>query len=159
MNVPNKTKGFTIIEVVLVLAIAGLIFLVVFLALPALQRGQRDTQRKTDLGKMMSQVTAYQSNNQGSLPANTNAWGTFKSSYLTINNTPFADPSTGTEYTISQPAQAPNNNVPAPGDNQILVYPGMSCGSGALSGTFTTGSRTIAAVIKQEQGGFACQNN
>ena len=33
----NQTKkGFTIIEVVLVLAIAGLIFLMVFIALPAL---------------------------------------------------------------------------------------------------------------------------
>ncbi len=38
--------GFTIIEVVLVLAIAGLIFLMVFIALPALQRAQRDSQRK-----------------------------------------------------------------------------------------------------------------
>jgi prepilin-type N-terminal cleavage/methylation domain-containing protein len=38
-----KAHGFTIIEVVLVLAIAGLIFLIVFLALPALQRSQRDT--------------------------------------------------------------------------------------------------------------------
>jgi prepilin-type N-terminal cleavage/methylation domain len=44
----NK-KGFTIIEVVLVLAVAGLIFLMVFLALPALQRSQRDMQRKQDL--------------------------------------------------------------------------------------------------------------
>ena len=35
-------KGFTIIEVVLVLAIAGLIFLIVFITLPAMQRGQRD---------------------------------------------------------------------------------------------------------------------
>ena len=34
----NSKKGFTIIEVVLVLAIAGLIFLMVFVALPALQR-------------------------------------------------------------------------------------------------------------------------
>lgn len=42
-------KGFTIIEVVLVLAIAGLIFLMVFLALPVLQRSQRDTQRKQDV--------------------------------------------------------------------------------------------------------------
>ena len=43
----NKDKnGFTIIEVVLVLAIAGLIFLMVFIALPALQRSQRDTQKK-----------------------------------------------------------------------------------------------------------------
>ena len=39
--------GFTIIEVVLVLAIAGLIFLMVFIALPALQRSQRDTERRT----------------------------------------------------------------------------------------------------------------
>ena len=39
-------QGFTIIEVVLVLAIAGLIFLMVFIALPALQRSQRDAQRK-----------------------------------------------------------------------------------------------------------------
>ncbi|OYX35483.1 hypothetical protein B7Z00_05080, partial [Candidatus Saccharibacteria bacterium 32-50-10] len=31
-----KQKGFTIIEVVLVLAIAALIFLMVFIALPAL---------------------------------------------------------------------------------------------------------------------------
>ncbi|MBS7346174.1 MAG: type II secretion system protein, partial [Candidatus Sacchiramonaceae bacterium] len=42
----HKKYGFTIIEVVLVLAIAGLIFLVVFIALPALQRNQRDTQRE-----------------------------------------------------------------------------------------------------------------
>ena len=42
-------KGFTIIEVVLVLAIAGLIFLMIFIAFPALQRGQRNTQRRRDL--------------------------------------------------------------------------------------------------------------
>ena len=51
-------KGFTIIEVVLVLAIAGLIFLMVFLALPALQRSQRDTQRKNDMARLKA---AYRS--------------------------------------------------------------------------------------------------
>ena len=158
MNVPNKTKGFTIIEVVLVLAIAGLIFLVVFLALPALQRGQRDTQRKQDLGKMMSQVTAYASNNQGLLPTSAQ-WDTpFKTSYLTVNSTPFADPSDGVTYTITQPATAPAG-APAPTVHSILVYPGMTCASGGLGGTLTTGSRTLAAVIYQEQGGYYCQNN
>lgn len=39
-------QGFIIIEVVLVLTIAGLVFLMVFLALLALQRSQRDTLRK-----------------------------------------------------------------------------------------------------------------
>ena len=42
----KRQAGFTIIEVVLVLAIAGLIFLMVFIALPALQRSQRDSLRR-----------------------------------------------------------------------------------------------------------------
>ena len=61
--------GFTIIEVVLVLAIAGLIFLMVFLALPALQRSQRDSQRQRDLGAVTAAVEKYQQNNNGRLPA------------------------------------------------------------------------------------------
>ncbi|MBI3494573.1 type II secretion system protein [Candidatus Saccharibacteria bacterium] len=70
MNAPQlqNKKGFTIIEVVLVLAIAALIFLMVFIALPALQRNQRDTARKTVLGKVTSAVTSYQSNHRGANP-------------------------------------------------------------------------------------------
>lgn len=69
MSKQQKTKsGFTIIEVVLVLAIAGLIFLMVFLALPALQRSQRDTQRRNDLARFASQVVQYQTNNRGRVP-------------------------------------------------------------------------------------------
>lgn len=67
-KVKNR-EGFTIIEVVLVLAIAALIFLMVFIALPALQRNQRDTARKTVLGKVASAVTSYQSNHRGTQPA------------------------------------------------------------------------------------------
>ena len=58
----NNEKGFTIIEVVLVLAIAGLIFLMVFVALPALQRGQRDAQRRSDVARLATAITNYQSN-------------------------------------------------------------------------------------------------
>ena len=54
-----KKSGFTIIEVVLVLAIAGLIFLLVFLALPALQSNQRDTQRKNDAAMLATAVREY----------------------------------------------------------------------------------------------------
>lgn len=61
--------GFTIIEVVLVLAIAGLIFLMVFLALPALQRSQRDSQRQRDVARVTAQIQAYQQNNNGRLPS------------------------------------------------------------------------------------------
>ena len=63
-NTKSK-KGFTIIEVVLVLAIAGLIFLMVFVALPALQRSQRDTQRRNDISRVDTSLVQYQTNNQG----------------------------------------------------------------------------------------------
>ena len=78
-NIEIKRKeGFTIIEVVLVLAIAGLIFLMVFLALPALQRAQRDTQRRDQLSMLMTQLTQYQANNRNRLPqcASSGASGT-----------------------------------------------------------------------------------
>ena len=65
MNTEGSKKGFTIIEVVLVLAIAGLIFLMVFVALPALQRSQRDTQRRNDLSRVDTSLVQYQTNNQG----------------------------------------------------------------------------------------------
>lgn len=68
MNVKQNIKGFTIIEVVLVLAIAGLIFLMVFVALPALQSGQRDSARKTDVGSVATAVSNYTANNRGKFP-------------------------------------------------------------------------------------------
>lgn len=61
--------GFTLIEVMIVLAIAGLILLVVFLAVPALQRNARNTQRREDAGNILSAASEYIANNNGSLPA------------------------------------------------------------------------------------------
>ena len=62
-NKGQQKTGFTIIEVVLVLAIAGLIFLMVFVALPALQRSQRDTQRRNDMSRVDTSLVQYQTNN------------------------------------------------------------------------------------------------
>lgn len=64
----NTKKGFTIIEVVLVLAVAGLIFLMVFIALPALQRAQRNSRRRSDIARFISAVSDYQTNNSGKVP-------------------------------------------------------------------------------------------
>lgn len=78
----KSKKGFTIIEVVLVLAIAGLIFLMVFIALPALQRTQRNTQRADDLSRVLTAVNSYQSNNNGKTPFKTVAEGEATSNYI-----------------------------------------------------------------------------
>lgn len=64
----RNQKGFTIIEVLIVLAIAGLILLIVFLAVPALQRNSRNTQRKNDAAAILGAVTEWSTNNAGKMP-------------------------------------------------------------------------------------------
>jgi prepilin-type N-terminal cleavage/methylation domain-containing protein len=68
-NIKKRNEGFTIIEVLFVLAIAGLILLIVFLAVPALQRNARNTQRKNDVSAISSALTEYVENQGGTLPA------------------------------------------------------------------------------------------
>ena len=72
----SKQKGFTIIEVLIVLAIAGLILLVVFLAVPALQRNSRNTQYRNESSRLLSTTTEFVNNNNGTLPAASTCAGT-----------------------------------------------------------------------------------
>jgi len=63
LNLTKKSKqsGFTIIKVALVLAIAGLIFLVVFLSITSLQNSQKDMERRQVIGSLVSGLTNYES--------------------------------------------------------------------------------------------------
>jgi len=67
-NLKKDNKGFTIIEVLIVLAIAGLIMLVVFLAVPALQRNARNTSKRSDVSKALGAVGESTANNNGKIP-------------------------------------------------------------------------------------------
>lgn len=155
MNSQTKSKsGFTIIEVVLVLAIAGLIFLIVFLAVPALQRSQRDTQRKSDIGRFMAQINSYQSNNKGLVPAATAAGvSAFQTAYLNAAGDTFADPDGGT-YTYVYGTGA------APSAGQIRYATSARCDTtngGAIVGGGS--ARQVAASMGLEGGGAFCQQN
>ena len=86
-----RKKGFTIVEVILVLAIAGLIFMMVFMAVPALRRSQRDAQRREDMLLLVEGVKDYQRNNRGALPSD---WNKVFSDYLGAR---FKDPD-GVKY-------------------------------------------------------------
>jgi prepilin-type N-terminal cleavage/methylation domain-containing protein len=65
----KRTEGFTIIEVMIVLAIAALILLIVLLAVPALQRNSRNTTLKNDAATISAGFSEYLSNNDGAIPA------------------------------------------------------------------------------------------
>ena len=67
MKHKRHKSGFTIIEVVLVLAIAGLIFAMVFIALPALNQSQRNTQRKRDAAQLVTAMQQWFTHNSSSV--------------------------------------------------------------------------------------------
>ncbi|MCY3804324.1 MAG: type II secretion system protein [Candidatus Saccharibacteria bacterium] len=69
----KNQQGFTIVEVMIVLAIAGLILAVVFIAVPALQRNQRNSARQNDVAYIRSQMQQLYANNGGRLPSGNNA--------------------------------------------------------------------------------------
>jgi prepilin-type N-terminal cleavage/methylation domain-containing protein len=154
MNVrqKNKEKGFTIIEVVLVLAIAGLIFLMVFIALPALQRNQRDTQRKNDMSRVQTAIQNFQSNNRNKLPTFN---GDFISGYLTVGGDSFADPD-GTDYSFT--GNNANGFVPSAFTSGRVYYTvGGKCNGESVQ--TNQGSSKVAIQYKLEGGGTACENN
>lgn len=64
-NLKTKSEGFTIIEVLIVLAIAGLIMLIVFLAVPALRRNQQNTTMRSEASRILSIATEFESNANG----------------------------------------------------------------------------------------------
>lgn len=61
----KDNRGFTIIEVLIVLAIAGLIMLIVFLAIPALQRNQRNNARNTEASRVATSAAECLANRNG----------------------------------------------------------------------------------------------
>ena len=67
-NLLKNKKGFTIIEVLIVLAIAGLILIIVLLAVPNLQRNNRNTQLRADANNLLGYVNEYTANNNGGIP-------------------------------------------------------------------------------------------
>ena len=146
-NQIKKSEGFTIIEVVLVLAIAALIMLMVFIALPALQRSQRDTQRKDDVSRLQAAVSSYTSNNRGKVP-----FASFVGNYLRVDGDLFEDPQ-GEEYNfVGRLSEEPA------GSGEIAVHGGGKCSEGENAGNnrFDTTARSGALRIKLESGGVHC---
>ena len=158
-NSSSQKPAFTIIEVVLVLAIAGLIFLMVFIALPALQRNQRDTQRKNDIGRVLTAVQKYQVNNRGNMPSiQTGVSGSFIDSYLLANGDTFSDPD-GSAYSlwdvpISYSIRSRKNPS---GSTMIYVVRQAKCDGESVKAA--TGANNIAFVMVLEGGGKYCVNN
>jgi len=138
-------KGFTIIEVLIVLAIAGLILLIVFLAVPALQRNSRDTSRKNDVSRILGAAQEVLNNNGGQMTA------------LTTANITSAVGNLGyyTSGNVSVSASKAVANTKGTNTDAVVVYPQSTCTDAQTAGPGT--SRQLAVVYEIESGGGTSQ--
>jgi prepilin-type N-terminal cleavage/methylation domain-containing protein len=166
----KRQEGFTIIEVLIVLAIAGLIILIVFLAVPALQRNSRNTQRKNDVSNILGAVQEYSSNNSGKIPTTAavitpNA----KLSFFDPANVTVRCLQAVTVSTGSSACTAVTYAATQVDDNAIGVYVGAKCDAAGVNTTgaamvTTTGAsiRNLSVVTKVETSGastWTCQES
>jgi prepilin-type N-terminal cleavage/methylation domain-containing protein len=77
-----RRKGFTLIEIVIVLAIAALIMVIVFLAVQGAQRSRRDTQTKNDVNRIIALGENFASANNGNYPVSATEVSSFQTDYV-----------------------------------------------------------------------------
>lgn len=140
-RIRKEKEGFTIIEVLIVLAIAGLIILIVLLAVPALQRNARNTAIKSDVGNVLSGITEFTGANNGSMPTTLAQSADTITYSRTGGNSTIAKVQGST--TVSTTTAAPGT---APALGTIQVRLGANCSG-------TTNTRSAAAYYSIETGG------
>jgi len=136
--VSRKKTGFTLIEIVLVMAVSGMILVMVFMALSGAQRGRRDTQRKNDLSRLGTQIESYGSNHSGIFPPDLASLGSYTPAE-------FTDPSSGTGY------------LSIPSGTGHITY---QLGAGTACDGTTTLSNTRQFVLHITlENGIGCRDN
>lgn len=150
----SNSKGFTIIEVLIVLAIAGLILLVVFLAVPALNRNSRNTSIKTDAQNVLGGVSEYRGAKDGINPASLDVATAGEVKYkdstsviTSIKTQGSTKVAVGTAVPAISTSTTDATNI-APGG--IVVVLGNKCASDTA---LTASTRSVAAFYLVETSG------
>jgi prepilin-type N-terminal cleavage/methylation domain-containing protein len=141
----NNKSGFTIIEVLIVLAIAGLIMLIVFLAVPALQRNSRNTQYRNDAAAYLGAVNEFMASNNGNLPANgNNLFGPTNADATTIQNSAKTQ-----NIKIFSIVTATTGGSQTANLNAAYIVKGAKCGtiSGTDTHTYVSGPGKAVIVV------------
>lgn len=160
----KNAKGFTIVETMIVLAIAALILLIVFLAVPALQRASRNNGRKSDASRIASAVSDFVSNADGTLPCNfvngraqnPNDPSTIITNVGKLGQYTFSAENCVKSVTSTQNGQfsivasASGYKTPSPlSDDTVMLVEGATCSDG----TVTQGGARQAALMYDVEGG------
>ncbi|MCA9328504.1 prepilin-type N-terminal cleavage/methylation domain-containing protein [Candidatus Saccharibacteria bacterium] len=156
----KRESGFTIIEVLIVLAIAGLILVVVLIAVPQLQRNQRNEARRSVLNRIATELSNFSGNNGGSFPTEGSATdgssflGGFKTRY--IDSAPAGTFNTPRNVAFTYSVYTAQTSVP---EDEIMFNLGGQCNGELPTGTGASTTRNYAIAVGLEGGASYCVDN
>lgn len=146
--------------------------LAIFIALPAVQRTERDAERQEDLAEIIRGIKSYQSNNRGALPNGVNAWKDFYNKYLPKLAEPngqkyfdnlsviVCNSATGAACSGGTGGEAittfMNNNFETNNYKMIVVTQATCDGSNPVK---SSNVRKVALLYTLEVGGAICKNS
>jgi type II secretory pathway pseudopilin PulG len=170
--------------VVIVLAVVGLIFAIVFAAIPQLKRSTRDNQRRSLALRLKTEIETYAANNEGQYPfggvgnsqvncndatgpgASANSCNDWYSHYVN-GKIDISDPTTGLDINVFYNNKA-NNNDFTPTNNpwnagNIYIVVGGECNGGSIASGpagASSNSRDYAMMTALEiSGSWTCVDN
>lgn len=153
-------RGFTIIEVMIVLAIAGLIMVVVLVAIPQLQKNQRNEARRNVTARISAEVSNYIGNNGGAIPTddaniNTGFTGGFQTRYITNAPAGTFDAPGGGDFDYGIYTVGTTTTIAT---DSILYAEGAIC-SGEAATASGASARNFALLVGLEGGAIFCVDN
>lgn len=155
-----RKNGFTLIEVILVLAVGSLIFAMAFLAYGQASINRRDTQRRADLGKIASELENFASDNNGKYPQKQSFGSGTYDSFVTDYIATLKDPSSGLYYKDIERGTSEINDSSSPGHLSyfpqfFLAYDSANFCDGS---PLPSGNRDYVIRMKLEKG-EACRDS
>ena len=161
----KSKSGFTIIEVLIVLATAGLILVIIFIAVPVLQKNSRNNRRRNDLGRFYTAVEEYrlERNAAGTAlftgPSDSASFSDFKNNHL--------GPEFKVNYGNSNIIMADANTTPhtyKPNVDQIVYFAWHFCNEGSEHTSHSVASSShekhaFSVLIGMENNFYYCLDN
>ncbi len=153
-KIKKQSQGFTIIEVMIVLAIAALILVVVLIAVPQLQRNQRNSARANDASRVATSAANWSANNKGAtVPTSGNA----QSVALSLIQNDLGDMAQYTASSAVKSTALTGNGVTVNNLNDLVIVPGAKCGS--VSGPYGSYNGAVQGQTREQVVLYATENS
>jgi prepilin-type N-terminal cleavage/methylation domain-containing protein len=145
ISLNKQNKGFTIVELLIVIVVIGILAGLVITTYNGIQQKARNTERTTDLKTFQSQLEAYYANN-GSYPGNDSLGGTsasnvtfIKASMKGMDSETLRDPKgTANDYSL--------NTGTTTGGNKYTYAPTQDDGTACTTAAGNCTKYTLTAV-------------